>query len=213
MMSWLTKPRQGRAPEPASRTVDSPDDDAALVAVARARGPAGQRAFACLVARHEAWLLRYLRYMLRSSTDAEETAQEVLLRAYSGLAQLADGASFRSWLRVIATRLAYNRTRDQRTRRDREREAGVLRGEHLDAIEADGGLAARDSLEKVLGRLSYPYREILLLRYVEELPVEEIAALLDIGLSAAKMRLKRAREHFRSTYRLLADSEVADAPF
>ena len=57
-------------------------------------------------------------------------------------------------------------------------------------------MEARDALLKVLDRLPYPDREVLILRHLEELSVEEIAAMLDIGRSAAKMRLKRARERF-----------------
>jgi RNA polymerase sigma-70 factor (ECF subfamily) len=53
---------------------------------------------------------------------------------------------------------------------------------------------ARDVLGKLLVQLSYPYREVLTLRYLEEMDVLEIAKALDLGESAAKMRLKRARE-------------------
>jgi len=51
-----------------------------------------------------------------------------------------------------------------------------------------------------LARLSYPYREILLLRHVEEMALEDIATVLDVGLSAAKMRLSRARKAFMEHY-------------
>ena len=52
----------------------------------------------------------------------------------------------------------------------------------------------------MLGELAYPYREIMVLRFVEELPIKEIARVLEIGESAAKMRLSRARAEFQRTY-------------
>jgi RNA polymerase sigma-70 factor (ECF subfamily) len=60
------------------------------------------------------------------------------------------------------------------------------------AVEAE----ARNLLEQVLPKLSYASREVLVLRYVEELSIAEIASMLNLGESAAKMRLSRAREEF-----------------
>lgn len=166
--------------------------DRELVKCAQAGGTSGRRAFGELVRRHLAWLVRLVTYFIGSRAEAEEVAQEVLLRAYTGLADFRGDASFRGWLRIIATRLSYNHTRSNAARRRRELDIGPMLAEPLPAPD----LATREALLLVLGRLPYPYREILLLRHVEEMSIREIAETLEIGESAAKMRLSRARTAF-----------------
>jgi hypothetical protein len=75
---------------------DTTSDDE-LVATARRRGPKGEAAFALLVRKHQHWLVRYLLYLLGNRQDAEDVAQESLVRAYLAIATLEKGGSFRSW--------------------------------------------------------------------------------------------------------------------
>ena len=72
------------------------------------------------------------------------------------------------------------------------------------ASETEPGVVSREVLEHVLGGMNYAMREVLVLRYVEELSVPEIAEQLGLGLSAAKMRLARARSEFLSACKELA---------
>jgi len=170
-------------------------DDIELATIARWGGPAANRAFGALARRHQAWLVRLLLYLLGGTAGAEDAAQETFVRAFLAIGQFRGEASFRTWLRVIASRIAFNRRRDTATR---ERYIEQIRPRT--APDAAGGLEARQVLQQTLARLSYPYREILVLRYVDELPVAEIAQVLDLGVSAAKMRLLRAREQFQQEY-------------
>lgn len=173
-------------------------DDAALVRQAAQRGLPGQLAFEALVDRHQQWLVRLLTHLLGNQSDAEDVAQDAFVRAFLAIESCGDGTRFRGWLRVIARRLAFNHRRDARARARYEEQSGVpvlLTGETL-----SGQLEGRDLLKRVLGELAYPYREIMVLRFVEELPLKEIADLLEIGESAAKMRLTRARAEFQRTY-------------
>ena len=171
-------------------------DERALVAVAKGGGPHARDAYAELVRRHQAWLVRLIAQLMRvQPAEAEDLAQEAFVRTFAAIDRLPDDVHFKAWIRVVATRLAYNARRNRRTR---ERIGDSLppppSAQHTDA------LAERQALDRVLGELSYPYREVLLLRYVEELPIEEVAQTLNIGLSAAKMRLKRARAAFIEKY-------------
>lgn len=178
-------------PDPPERALS----DGALVAASRAGGPRARDAYGELVRRHQQWLVRLLRYVLGDAQLSEDVAQDAFVRGFAAIhAAPTDG--FRPWLRVIATRLAYNRRRDRATR-ERYHEAAPP-----PAVRSadDERTAARESLEQVLAQLSYPYREILVLRYVEELELDEIAKLLDLGPSAARMRLKRARDRFQVIY-------------
>lgn len=169
------------------------EDDARLVRRAR-RGD--QRAFSVLCRRHEAWLVRYLYGLLGSSQDAEDVAQDAFVRAFAALDRFEGRSSVRTWLRTIATRLAFNRRRDAaaRTRYEELPERRIATPDSAAAVEA------RQILDLVLARLAYPYREILVLRYLEELDVREVGRALGISQPAAKMRLLRARDQFRAVY-------------
>lgn len=182
---------------PPAETSESRDRrDAALVARVLRGGEDGDVAFRQLVLTHQAWLMRYLIYLLHDADKADEVAQQVFIVVYQRLREHR-GSSFRGWIRRIATRRAFNYRRDTRTRRDYEARTPIT--EALQSPEEE--LASREALLVTLQQLPYPTREILVLRYVEELPVSEIAEHLDIGLSAAKMRLKRARDEFATVYR------------
>ena len=188
MTADVQREDEARAQERAAET--------ALVETAREGGACGTQAFGELVKTHQSWLVRLLVYLLGNRGDAEDVAQEAFVRAFLSLRNFRGDASFRGWLRVIATRLAFNHRRDQKTRRERTQEVGVLPY----VLNGSGPVMDRDAIAKVLERISYPFREILILRHVEEMAVDDIASLLDIGQSAAKMRLSRARAQFWQVY-------------
>lgn len=169
-----------------------PDD--ALVERARRPGAEGLAAYEVIVSRHQGRLLRLVTYLLSDSVEAEDIVQEVFLRAHASLDRYQPGTNFSAWLRVIATRLAFNFRRDH---------ARVVRRDRPDDDDEESPLipsSTRGAVEWTLGQLSYPFREILVLRFVEEMSLDEIAETLKIGLSAAKMRLSRARASFFEVY-------------
>jgi RNA polymerase sigma-70 factor, ECF subfamily len=166
------------------------DDE--LLEIARDGGRRSLRAYEELVRRHQGRVLRLATYLLSSEADAQDITQEVFLRAHGNLSRLEQGSSFSAWMRVVTTRLCFNLRRDRATR---------ARNEQGDADERVASpSSARTAVEWTLAQLPYPYREVLILRYVEELSLEEIAHTLDVGLSAAKMRLTRARQSFAEVY-------------
>ena len=168
-------------------------DDDALLARARSGTDESQIGYGELVRRHQGWLVSLVaRLMAVRAHEAEDLAQEAFVRTYVGLAEMPPGVNFRAWVRVAALRLAYN---ERRNRQTRARLRSTMPPPQPTESSA-ASLSAREVLQDILSKLSYPYREILVLRHLEELPLEEIAATLDLGLSAAKMRLKRAREAF-----------------
>ena len=120
------------------------------------------------------------------------------MRAFLAIEECGDGARFRGWLRVMARRLAFNNRRDAKTRARYEEGGAALTPERVESTASS--LEGREMLIRVLGEMSYPYREIMVLRFVEELPLGDIADILEIGESAAKMRLQRARGEFQRLY-------------
>jgi RNA polymerase sigma-70 factor (ECF subfamily) len=179
------------------------DDKDLIRELRRLKGQRRAQLYEELVRRHQSWLVRLLVCLVNRREDAEDLAQEVFVKALMNLDSFRGDASFKTWLRTIATRAAFNWQRDHRTARRYEEQAVWGQGESWEIIHPgqSRALIARETLTKLLSKLSYPYREILILRYVEELSLAEIAQALDLGGSAAKMRLKRAREQMEILYK------------
>lgn len=166
--------------------------DSELVLRARAGKTA---AFARLVERHHRACLRFALRMLGTRQDAEEAVQDAFLRAYRSLDRYEDRNRFRAWL----FRILVNRCRTAASRRSRQERL-------FEPLEGDPGLAAEPEpvdgrwsaeVQRALMQLRPALREALLLRCVEEQSYEEIAAAAGCGVSAAKMRVKRARDRLR----------------
>lgn len=154
-------------------------------------------AYAVLVARHRDRLARFAVHMLGSRDDAEEALQDAFVRAYRALARCEDPERFGAWLfRILA-----NRCRTMRGRRGR-REKTFVNDEIavLSAAEEHPAerVAWREEIELALGRLEPEQREAFLLKHVEGLEYEEMARITGAGISALKMRVKRACDRMRA---------------
>jgi RNA polymerase sigma-70 factor, ECF subfamily len=135
--------------------------------------------------------------MLGNREDAEEALQDAFLRAFRSLAKCDDPERFSSWLfRILA-----NRCRTAGSRRGR-REQTFVRDEFalVDASEEhpEDRAAWREEIQRALMMLDDDQREAFLLKHVEDLGYEEMAELTGIGVSALKMRVKRACERLRA---------------
>lgn len=170
------------------------DEDAAIVA--RVRG-GDSEAYATLVARYRGQFARYAMRMLGNREDAEEALQDAFVRAYRSIDKCDDPGRFGSWLFQILA----NRCRTAGTRRGR-RDKTFVRDEIalLDASEEhpEDQTAWREEIQRALMMLEDDHREAFLLKHVEELGYEEIAELTGVGVSALKMRVKRACERLRA---------------
>lgn len=175
-------------------------DEAELVRRFREGGRAGAEAYSELVQRQQAWVIRLVAYLLGSFADAEDVAQEAFVRGFTHRDSFQKGDHFRAWIRTIATRVAFNHRREANTRK-RYHDAAM----GADDSAPNEASEVRDLLEHVLAELPYAYREILVLKYVEELPLSVIGEMLNLGESAAKMRLMRAREDFFRLQKEMSD--------
>lgn len=163
--------------------------DAELVRRVRA-GDIG--AYGALVARYRDRLGRYAVHMVGDREDAEEALQDAFVRGYRSLARCDDPARFGAWLYgILVNRCRTAGARAARRRRLFVRDEGALNGAPHPA-QAER-LDWDDAVGRALARLAPEYREAFLLKHVEELEYEEIAKLTGAGISALKMRVKRAR--------------------
>lgn len=173
--------------------------DEELVSRAREQDDEGKRAFEVLVERHQGWLLRMLTNLVKSREDAEELVQNAFVSAFFALPRFRGDSSFKTWMRTIATREAFSHYRKHGDRAERASEI-IEETMPDESVAGQERLAQREALERALMRVPYPYREILVLRYVEQLSLAEIGETLELGKSATKMRLKRARDYFKEAY-------------
>lgn len=170
------------------------ESDATLVARVRSGDTA---AYAVLVARYRVQFARYAVRMLGSREDAEEALQDAFVRAYRSIAKCDDPERFGSWL----FRILVNRCRTAGTRRGRRErtfvhdEVALLTASEEHPAER---VAWREEIQRALARLDPEQREAFLLKHVEELGYEEMSELTGVGVSALKMRVKRACERLRA---------------
>ena len=199
-------------------------DDRDLVAHARAGDLAAAGA---LLARHQRTAYTAALRLLGEPADAEDVAQDALVQAYTHLAELRQGADFAPWLRRIAVTRSLNVLRrrgrlrfepldaPRAGRGQLGRPGGPAPGpgprEFPDAAqrtpEEEAMVAAlRADLEALLHRLPDEQRVAVVLRDIYGYDLAEVAALQRCGLSAAKMRVSRARAALR---RLLEEARAA----
>ena len=153
-------------------------------------------AYAALAERYYGSCARIARRMLRNDADAEDVVQETFLRAFRAIGRFERGREFRVWLftilvnqcRTAATsrKRRQQRFSDDETALDRatdERPTGIVE-------ETSAVAAAVDTLDPLL-------REAFLLKYVEGMEYAEMATVTGAGISALKMRVKRACDALR----------------
>ena len=189
------------------------DPDAELVEAARSAREGDLRAFEGLVKRHQDHVVTNCRYLTRSPDDAPDLAQEVFLKAYFGLARFEGRASFRSWIQRIKLNHCLNYLRKDKGREFLDVDDEVTQTMPEMSVLPEGEKVAKrlgdqQAIQRVLDGLPDTLRVPLLLCDLDGLSYAEIAEELDIGLSATKMRIKRAREEFRLRF---AEFEASDA--
>ena len=181
-----------------------PDDDpdAALVDRARRAHAGDTRAFDELIARHRGRVVANCRYLAPSANQAEDLAQEVLVKAYFALRKYERRSKFSTWLYRIKVNHCLNHRRAERKRGadvaldDLTFDASELQV----APDAEVELTRKADVTRVraaVAALSDTLRVPLVMRELDEMSYDEIAGALAISLSAVKMRILRARQELR----------------
>lgn len=193
MIIRYVRPSGDSPPPPRGLLNVDRNDDAELV---RRVAGGDTEAYAVLVGRYRPRLARYATHMLGNRADAEEALQDALVRAHRAIRKCEDPERFGAWL----FRILVNRCRTAGERRER-RERRVVADEAalLAAASAptDERTAWREEIRWALARLDADQREAFLLKHVEELEYEEMSRLTGAGVSALKMRVKRACDRLR----------------
>jgi len=190
--------------------MDATDEDRRLVDRART---GDVRAFEALVRRYERWVFTLALRMVGDRGDAEDIAQEVFLKAYRGLQGFRGGSRFSTWLYAIASHHCLNHLagRDSRARRAErtgnspDGQGGVLPSaldRVADASPGPDAVLERQELTRAiqneLVQLTEHHRMVIILRDVQGMSYEDIAATLGVELGTVRSRLHRARMELKA---------------
>jgi RNA polymerase sigma-70 factor (ECF subfamily) len=161
-------------------------------------------AFEALVVKLQSAVLNLAYRVVRDWDEAQDVAQEAFVRAHGALDRYDRNYPFKVWLFRIATNLAIDHLRKRRAGTvsiDAPRQPGGDEGgwDIADAGAADPGedveaVERRAILERALAKLPPLMRAAIVLRHVEDLSYEEIAATLQLPLGTVKIRIHRGRE-------------------
>ena len=148
----------------------------------------------------DAYTLAYR--LVGNEEDARDVVQEAYLRAYKSLKKFREDAAFSTWLyRIVANCSSTALSKRNRSRHDVLEDDTLIEETRVEAdpVAHNEALADRDRLTAALAELPDPLRSVVVLRDVYDLPHESIAAELGISVSAAKVRLHRARRKLRES--------------
>jgi len=162
-----------------------------------------RRRFEAQVLPHLDAAYRFARWLARSSEGADDVVQEAILRAYRGFDGLR-GSDAKAWLLTIVRNCHSTALRQQ------QRRAQVPLPEEHDPLDGDALIATTPdpesasirqdeerTLERLVALLPQDYREVLIMREVEDMDYRSIAAVVNVPLGTVMSRLARARAALR----------------
>ncbi len=167
------------------------------------------QAFDVLVGRYKNKLLTYLYRLLGNESEAEEFAQETFVKAYVHAEKYRSVARFSTWLYTIATNLVRNRMRNLKRRPAMvslwaEGASGEDNGKWMDLRDdsqrPDFNLEQKklkEAIQQAIEKIPGKYRPAFVLREINDLSYEEIAAVTGLKLGTVRSRINRGRMHFR----------------
>jgi RNA polymerase sigma-70 factor (ECF subfamily) len=186
--------------------VSDPDDALEARFIERLRSH-DERAFNELVRAHEQRVFRLVYRMLGRRDEAEDMAQEVFVQVFKAIGQFRGESRLSTWVYRIAVNLCKNRSKYlSRRKSDAQDELepgagraqwnqarGVTSGEISGPDQLVEGFQVEDIVRRCMLQLEPDFREVLVLRDVEDLSYEEIAAITGLADGTVKSRIHRAR--------------------
>ena len=142
----------------------------------------------------------------KSEDEAEDLTQDVFLQLFIKLRTFKGKSKFSTWLYSFTYNFCVNYVNRNKQLKIRDKSVQVENSEHKLTEEVpDESLyeMKADKLKKALEHISPEEKSILLLKYQDGASIKEMVGLMDIGESAVKMRLKRAKERLLEIYNTL----------
>ena len=180
-----------------------PEEDALVTALCGG----DEEAYEILIQRYQQPVYNLVCRLLNDPTDAADIVQEVFLKIFRNIGSFRGNSSLKTWIYRIAVNEAYNHRRwfsrhqRQEVAFDRETGAASYADSVMDPARTPFDQAAdhetRALVEQALEKLNPKFRAAVVLRDIEDLSYEEIAAVLEISLGTVKSRILRGREALR----------------
>lgn len=161
-------------------------------------------ALTAVISRYQHRLYRYLVRLARDPAAADDLFQQTWLRVMERIGRYDARRSFEAWLFSVAHNLTVDSWRAKHGESlDGPEDSGTVSEERLkaagpDALERLLDFERGAALAACMSRLSAIHREVLTLRFEEDMKLEEIAEVAGIPLSTVKSRLRRALEGLRA---------------
>ncbi|MCF6093868.1 RNA polymerase sigma factor SigW [Microaerobacter geothermalis] len=165
-----------------------------------------RQAFAELVDIYKDKVYHLAYRMLGNTQEAEDIGQETFLRVYSNLARYDEGYKFSTWIYRIATNLCIDRLRKRRQVYSLDAEVEGTDGLDMYSQISDQRKGPEEEIltselqgviQDAIHQLPPKYKNVIILRYVNDLSIQEISEILDIPVPTVKTRIHRGREALR----------------
>lgn len=165
-----------------------------------------QNAYADIVNLYQHKLYQVCYRMLGNKQEAEDITQEAFIRAYINLHSYDQKRKFSTWIYRIATNLCIDRIRKKKPDYYLDAEVAGTEGLNMYSQIAVDEQLPEDVVEQMelqeriqyeISRLPDKYRSVIVLKYIEELSLQEISEILDMPLGTVKTRIHRGREALR----------------
>ncbi len=167
--------------------------------------------FACLIDRYSERVYTLILKVVRNREDAEELAQDVFMKVFKSLPSFKGDSSFATWIYRIAYNTAISETRKKKYEYLAVEDTQLSNASEEDIADA-WGLADSskqvEQLEKALELLPPDDRAIILLFYMQEKTVEEIAAITDLTQTNVKTKLFRIRKRLYTILKEIERQEI-----
>jgi RNA polymerase sigma-70 factor, ECF subfamily len=155
---------------------------------------------------------RYIRYLIRDATEADDLVQEAFIRAHQRRDSLRDPGALESWLYQIATHVSIDRMRQRAKAAERHVGEPVedlpipdsTQPSVLTVIQQDEMSAC---VQRYVSKLSDTYKAVLLMCDADGVSAKEAAELLQLPLTTVKMRLHRARQQMQASLKNACEFE------
>ncbi len=189
----------------ATKSQVDPSEAELIQRVLRGQG----EAFRELVRPYEHAVFMASQAILKNEADAEDAAQEAVLKAFTNLAKFRGDSKFSTWLIRIATNEGLMKLRKERRQKLHDSLDEIRKNEEGDYTPRDFAdwreipsealqkKELRQALSRGLAALTPKHRQVFVLRDVQHFTISETAQLLGIRISAVKTRLMRARLQMR----------------
>ena len=162
-------------------------------------------ALAAVISRYQHRLYRYLLRLVADPATAEDLFQQTWMRVMESIRRYDARRSFDAWLFAVAHNLAIDYLRKSRPESlDEMLPSGEVRGDRLadtgpDALDCLLEWERAEAVAAALQHLPAIHREVLTLRFEEDMKLEQIAEVVQIPLSTVKSRLRRALDGLRNS--------------